>query len=391
MKLRHFSILFPLYSIIIIGLELSAAPSLPVTKVPVTPAQSFTGPTNMDTHAIMGQWFQSVTTSNLEYRTHEFYDNTPTNGGGTRGHLAIVGRVTNRVYDTVSSPSPPYPILSFDVMAVICNDTTSSVSGSWASGTNSHNEALSTTASYSNKMSAIILTADFALVGIPPSSIGSLPYHNTPNGEGYITATNHDFAAWYCWNAELNKDGAFYVPGWSFPSLLPGESATNILKFVIKDFFGADSSLPPTDPRYGIINESNDLGTDIFINRSTSLKISQWVNDPLPDIGVDYPTNSTLEDASNVSVFHNTVEDEEQCIAIKNLLWSPNLATNYLHSIGSSGIAFQVLQISTNLSPTNTNWINAATNEKAWPIPQVNHWTNIHPPVPTQFFRVIQP
>lgn len=391
MKIRQFYIYLPVASILILGLAACAAPSLSITKIPVTPAQSYTGPTNMDTHAIMGQWFQAVSTSNLEYRTHEFYDNTPAAGGGNKGHLAIVGRVTNLVYDTVSSPFPPYPISSFEVIAIICNDTPCTLSGAWAAGSNSHNEALTTTAQYSNKLSNIILTADFALVDIPPSSIGSPPYRDTPDGVGYITAVNHDFTAWYCWNSEINKDGAFYVPGWSFPSLLPGESATNILQFVIKDFFGGDSSLPTLDPRYAIIKESNDMGTDIFINRSTSLKISQWVNDPWADNGVDYPTNSTLDDASNVSVFHNSVEDEEQSIAIKSLLWSPNLATNYIHSIGSSGIAFQVLQVATNLAPSNTNWINAATNEKAWPVPQVNHWTNVHPAAPVQFYRIVQP
>lgn len=304
------------------------------------------------------------------------------------GHLAIAGRVTNIVYS--GDIMNPYTISSFEVVATIFNDTASVPSGSWAPGANSHEEALSTSERYSNTLSAIIMTVDFASVDIPPGSIGSPPYRDSAP---YITATNHDFTSWYCWNSELNKDGAFYVPGWNCGTLLPGQSVTNVFKFIMRDFFGSDTQMPTSDPRYDLIVDSNDNGTDIFINRSSSLKISQWISDPWADTDTNYPVyfdanDATYKDASNVSVFHNTLEDEGQSITIKSLQRSTNLSTLYLESVGSIGIAAQILQVCTNL--ISTNWVDVSTN-KAWPLPQTNHWTHSILSSPLNFYRIIQP
>ena len=114
---------FVAISIICMGVVTSGAPSLPVTKTPVTPNPSYTGPTN-DPHAVMGQWFQNVTNQATEYRTHEFYDNAPLAGGGSKATLAIEGYVTNIVYNN-SNHFDRNRICSFDVVANIHKDTTS--------------------------------------------------------------------------------------------------------------------------------------------------------------------------------------------------------------------------------------------------------------------------
>lgn len=386
MKLIKIVYSLTLSAIVSIGLGVSAAPSLPITKIPVTPNYNFTGPTNTDSHAIMGQWFQSTTASNLEYRTHEFYDNTPAAGGGPLGHLAIAGYVTN-IVKNLMYPFDPKPISSFEIVATIVNDAAAIPSGSWASGTNNLLETLTTTARYSNVLASVIMTVDFASVDLISENILSPPYRYSP--PPYITATNHDFTAWYGWNPGFNQDGTFYVPGWAFGTIPAGQSATRVFQFVMSNGNHGEAEMSSSDPRYELLVNSQANGTDILVNRSVSLKISQWISDPITDSGTNYPVNSITGDASNVSVFHNTVEDESQSIAINSLQWSTNLATNYLKSVGCSGIANQVLQVCTNL--THTNWVDVASNPKAWPLPQTNFWTNVNLSSPTIFYRITQP
>ncbi|GEM_PF-4770365 len=93
----------------------AAAPSLSVTKPPVGPIPSYTGPTN-DPNAVSGQWFRVVADSTLEYRPCEFHDNTANNGGGYMQSAAISGRVVNVVLG-------PIKIVAFDIQATIVNDT----------------------------------------------------------------------------------------------------------------------------------------------------------------------------------------------------------------------------------------------------------------------------
>lgn len=384
MKFKQIVFSLTVSSIVSMGFGVAAAPSLPITKTPVTPNLSFTGPTNTDSHAIMGQWFQSVATSSLEYRTHEFYDNVASYGGGEKGHLAISGYVTNVVFSFGSTA-----IASFDVIATVFNDCSSTNSGAWAAGTNAHDEIRSTGLAYSNTLFATILTVDFAAaeyVTLPPSlgSLGS-PYRNSAP---YIKAINHDYLAWYGRNSDYGQDGDFYVPGWNFGTIQPGQSSSVILSFVVQTSDGITDRIEEDNPRYPMLMDSATNGSDIFINRSTSLKIREWINDPYIDDASNYPASESTN-LSNVSVFHNTVEDEGQTIAINSLHWSPNLATNYLKSVGCSGIASQVLQVCTNL--ITTNWVDVTTNNKAWPIPQTNYWTNINLSRPTLFYRVVQP
>ncbi len=361
---------------------ISAAPSLPVTKVPVTPSASFTGPTN-DAHAVMGQWFMNVATSKREYRTHEFYDNTSGSGGGSAGHLAIYGRVTNIVHDV----NPPFEaIVSFDVIATVSNDAPASPS--WSSGLNSHGEELSTSQQYSNTLRNVILTTDFAYAGtiLPTVTDPPSPYKNITSP--YITATNHDFLAWYCWNIEkpsLIQSGDYHVPGWNFGDIAPGAKSTRILNFTITtDGFNQDG-IPSGTPRFTALTNSESSGTDIFINRSLSLKISEWISDPALDEGDGTATNS------NVSVFHNTDADINQVVSITGIKAQASPLSFTMYTTGSTnGINQQIMQVCTNLT-TNTWWMSVATNEAAWPIPQTNFWSYTNNDWPVQFYRIIQP
>lgn len=365
------------------AMVISAAPSLPVTKTPVTPNPSFTGPTN-DTHAFMGQWFINVTNSKSEYRTHEFYDNASGSGGGSAGHLAIYGFVTNVVRD----PFPPQTaISSFYIIATVSNDTPAS--NGWLVGTNSNGEALSTSQQYTNIFRKVILTVDFAVTERVPNWLENnfYPYRNSTNST-YLASINHDFRGWYG-NPVTNPapdspSGVFLIPGWDFGDIPPGGASTRTLQFYVGDFNLDPALIPEDDPRHLPIITSESSGTDIFINRSLSLKISEWISDPALDEGDGAATNS------NVSVFHDTDEDMNQVVAIAGIKTETSPLSFTVYTTGSTnGISQQIMQVSTNL--TTTNWMNIATNEAAWPIPQTNSWSHTNALWPVQFYRIIQP
>lgn len=349
-----------------------AAPSLPIVRPLVSPEVSYTGPSN-DTHATRGQWFQNVTTSELENRTHEFYDNSTGTGGGTMGHLAISGVVVQVTSEFVF----PFgdKIKAFEVLATVFNDA-NSVGNGWPSGTNSHGESLDTSRVYSNLLKQLILTVDFATCDKPANSSPDPAYTDYAP---YIVATNHDFKSWFCWNQSRPATlqfGDFFVPGWSFGDLQPGQSTNRLLTFVIHDGNGGNDGLSTSDPRYEIIMNSFNNQSDIFINRSSSLKISTWIASPAVDDNTALP--------GNVSVFHNIAGDD--AIAIKTARFQSTPPLILLESLGSSGVSWQTLQSSTNLMATN--WVNLAT-KVAWPGEPL-FWTNTIIQAPIQFFRIIQ-
>jgi hypothetical protein len=87
------------------------------------------------------------------------------------------------------------------------------------------------------------------------------------------------------------------VPAWQFSDLAVGALATRTLDFIV-----VDGGIPPGELRYGLITQSNSLRRDILSNRTTSLKISNWVERPLFDDGTAYPPRGQ---SSTASVFHN--------------------------------------------------------------------------------------
>lgn len=378
MKTIHASVL--LLALFGFGFALSstAAPSLPISKPPVTPTPGLTGPDN-DPHAVAGQWFLDLPGSNAVYRTHQFHDNTPDSGGGSKGSLAIQGRVKSVEYFGLFNPE----IVAFNVEAIVANDTPAL--SSWTNGVNSQGEQLTTTDSFSNTLRNVILTVNFATAG--PLTNEFNPPYPTP----YIAATNHDVIAWYGWNSATNREprGDFFVPGWKLGDLEPGQSVTQLLHFVVVNSNGWSTSIANTDPRYDVISNATNTDSDIFIARSLSLKIATWIHTPNNDNASPYPLHSESgTDLGNASVFHDIIATPpDSPIAIASILLNANESSVYLNSTGATGTYQQILQYTTDL--TSTNWTGIVTN--FLPSHYTNHWTNSPVTDSIGFYRIVQP
>lgn len=272
-----------------------AGPSLPVTKPPVQTPTILTGPVG-DATAVHGQWFMDAQ-GIMTVRSNEFHDNFM---GGYAGTWAISGHVDSVTYDTLT---PGMPIVAFTIQATIVNDTGPAIE--WLAGGNSHGESLSyTEPPYVGPLVDAKLTAEFAIAdanALPP--IFQPPYVDR---QPYIEAVNEDQAAWYCWNPEdpdHQPHGGFFVPAWDFGTIPPGQAATRQLAFQIP------AGLFHTDPRYGVIVHSFTTTNDVLLNRSTSLKISTWIDDLALDTGMPYPEQEPFR-GSDVSVFHNIAQEQ---------------------------------------------------------------------------------
>ncbi|RLD11274.1 MAG: hypothetical protein DRI44_03905 [Chlamydiae bacterium] len=287
-----------------------AAPSLTIIKPPVTPNPSYTGPGSPpmpppgDPHAIYGQWFVDKLSGTIyTNRTHEFYDNVdPGWGGGYASCGAINGFVIS-----VSWGGPGTPITAFDIMATITNDIPAN--SPWMAGSNSHNENRAFNSLEDQKFEGSLLdvklTAEFAvdaaLSYFPPNWIP--PYVNPYSVN--IEAINHDELAWYCWtddpeSPDPTNPGNFFVPTWDLGNIPQGGFASVLMQFQIPP------GLLPSDPRYDVITNSLMTEADILLNRTTSLKISEWVEGIYTDTGIPYPDHP--EGGSDVSVFHSIPE-----------------------------------------------------------------------------------
>ena len=303
MSKRLLAICLTVTAIAALSTALMAAPSLDIRKPPVMPIPSWTGPQG-DPDATMGMWIKSKQTGIEDYRPYEFYDNAY-GSGGSQGPATncIRGVVTNIVYAGGSGSS----ILSFVVNATIFNDTPGT-SGTWTPGSNSHGEFATMAAQepYSGVLYGTELAASFAMdqTTIPPT-VWTPPYTNR---KPYIVATNNDGLAWYCWtpNNPVGKTppGAYYVPTWKFGVIPTGSQATRTLSFNVL------GGLPPTDLRYNVIVQSYQLNQDVFLNRTKSLKVSDWIDDISLDNGVAYPPEPAYKN-SDVSVFHSGYEQVE--------------------------------------------------------------------------------
>lgn len=291
-----------------------AAPSLPITNPPVMPGPPAGPPT--DPVAMQGQWFRSLGSGAVTNRTHEFYDNVREYqglfwGGGVSGSAAIYGVVNSVQYNPLNSN-----IMAFTILATITNDTPGM--GPWRDGANSHGEALSTPNQYAGPLLQTKLTAEFACDPnkLPPSPLTPPYWDQNPR----IFAAGHDQLAWYCWSSGVQgQPGDYYVPTWDFGDIQPGQSVTRQLSFTVDG-----AGLPPSvvgsgDYRYAAIQGSYVGQMDIFFNRTTDLKIADWMETLLIDGGTPYadvpgtplpPEWWNVETRSgNVSVFHNVVPE----------------------------------------------------------------------------------
>lgn len=280
----------------------TAGPSLEVSKPPVQSAALLTGPT-IDPAATNGQWFIDGRGSET-VRTNEFYDHI---GGGTAGANAITGYVDTITYFMGGGIGSP--IVGFTIQATIHNDT--SPEALWASGSNSHGETLATQdPPYVGPLVDTKLVAEFAIADnayLP--QVFQAPYRDSAPR---IEAWNEDQRAWYCWNPddqnpEHKPAGGYFVPTWDFGTIPLGQSATRQL-----DFRVAMPGLQPSDSRYMAILNSYNGKIDILQNRTTSLKISTWIDDIALDTGTDQPELPLRH--SDVSVFHNQIGAEPELL-----------------------------------------------------------------------------
>jgi hypothetical protein len=262
-----------------------AAVALDVTKPPVVGPPG-TGPFPQDPNAVQGQWF-----ADNQVRPYEFYDNAPGSGGGFAGTQAIKGIVTSITF----LAGPGTPITAFQVTATVTNDTMHTP-GFWNPGNNSHGETLNTFTHYVGDMPGTRMTIEFALsdLSLQPNT-WNLPYTQyLPE----IIANNEDVTAWYCNSNDLQNPGNFYVPAWDFGTILMGQSATRLLDFSV------NGAISPLDPRYNpLLTSFTDGTSDILMNRTTSLKISNWVDGIWVDNGSPYPNEQEALLNSNASVF----------------------------------------------------------------------------------------
>lgn len=280
-------------------LDATAGPSLQVTKPPVVPSTQLTGPM-VDPPARYGQWFIDGKGTET-VRTNEFYDDVI---GGQAGTYAISGHVSNVQFGI---GLPPQPITAFDIEATIINDAGQGVQ--WLSGSNSHGESLITTEQYAGPLVDTKLAAEFAIVDLTklPQPFTS-PYRDR---QPYIVAENEDQTAWYCWNPddqnqEHQPKGDYFVPTWDFGTITAGKSATRSLHFSIP------AGLPSSDTRYAVIMQSYMTSNDVLQNRTTSLKISTWIDEIAADPGNDEEQLPYRH--SNVSVFHNQGVEEPELL-----------------------------------------------------------------------------
>jgi len=191
-------------------------------------------------------------------------------------------------------------IMAFDLLATISNHLP--YLEDWIPGTNSHGESRVTPSEpWNYVMFATKLTAEFAIDPTVGSPGPMWPYRDT---DPHIVALNHNQLAWYCWtpgNPEPNLQpwGRFCVPTWDFGTIPPGASVQRLLKFAVDG-----AGLPPTDPRHTVILDSLRGNKDVLLNRTTSLKISTWIDDIALDNNVPYPELPLR--SSDCSVFHDT-------------------------------------------------------------------------------------
>ena len=279
-----------------IGSFANASPSLSVQKPPLFfGLNPNSGPAPTDPTAIRGQWFVPVAGGLPQFRSHEFHDNALGQGGGVISTKAVHGIVTSIVY----LAGPGTNIIGFRIRATIFNDT-NTTAGQWQPGSNSHGERSLATTFYVGTLFRPVLVTEFSLgnnASFPLGPIFGTPYTASPGPR--IIAINHDMRSWYCFNNTVPPVvGNYYVPGWQFPNIPVGASASRELIYRV-----IDGGLAPADPRYAAVLNSMLGGRDILSNRTTSLKISNWVESIWLDSGVPY---FPFGQSSDASVFHLT-------------------------------------------------------------------------------------
>ena len=270
-------------AVVMLSSYVLGAPGFWISKPPVIPAAgpgSDTGPPQ-DINASQGQWFRIVTTGAEEVRETEFYDNEDGAGGGFAGTFAIYGNVTAIVYG-----GPGGTISQFQLTVTITNDMRGGpgLPRPGAIG-NSHGETHPNPGDRIEKedtLFRVLLTTEFA---DDPATVlpGGAPFGPEP----IIDAVAFDAWAWYCYNS---GNGGYWVPAYDFGDIWPGGFATRTLTFNVPG--GAPPWLQI------ILEDSHLFQMDITVNRTNSLKISEYGENLFNDVPW------TPVDFSDVSVFY---------------------------------------------------------------------------------------
>lgn len=267
------------------------------------------------------QWFVPITWTGNAQRPYEisgepvanskeFYDNVAPNlpvigwpWGGSATWKAIQGVVVSISRNMLGE------ITGFKILAQVSNDLYD-FDGRLrdTAGSNDHGQSAPDIVNQKKEnMYNVRLTAEFADDAIR----GNLPVGVAPFGqESNIYAMEYDSLAWFCYSAvEPPPVGAFpgdyWVPTWSFvgPKVRDLKGTPNVIE--VGDVhsrelqFGCYVPLKLGEYLYALLEDSMRNQTDIFLNRTRSLKVSDYPDTPVKDNGDISP-----EIASDVSVFY---------------------------------------------------------------------------------------
>lgn len=249
-----------------------ASPAIDIRYQPNGPVTGGPHGPGFDPYSKQGQWFMDRDTERYDTRRYEFYDNQFEHGGSDWAN-------TKAIHGLIVSVDAATGKFVMDIS--ITNDTRFLALSPWEGGTNSHNESLTyddaSRYAYSGTMYDVKLTTEFAM---PDFS------------QEHIYTREYDQLAWYC----DSVTGNFIVPTFDFGDILLDQTVTRRLEF----FFD-----PTNTNLAGFLSNAMDQGYDMLSNRTTSLKISQFLDSLNIDDGTPYlndPLNS-----SNASVFFNPV------------------------------------------------------------------------------------
>ncbi|MGC8862475.1 MAG: hypothetical protein ACP5R5_06840, partial [Armatimonadota bacterium] len=273
--------------------------------LPGAPARELTSVKNGDPAAPILQWFQHRLAPVVVSNQKEFHDNYGYGDGwhpwgGVASWHAVKGVVTNVVID------PTDAITGFTVRASVTNDLydyRDTMEGTQA--LNDHRQA--------EAMRNVRLTASFADDGV----VGNLPDIPPFRPEANIFGIDYEWLGWFCYYwGELPPYGSYWVPAWEFTNspavecsggtpevILPGETHSRDMKF------GCHRPIRIGDPDYYTIMMSYQEGVELFLNRTPSLKVSNYPDALSTDIGVPFPEYPPVYD-SDVSVFYDPEPSE---------------------------------------------------------------------------------
>lgn len=287
-----------------------AAVLLTAVSLSAAPWRNLTDTTNGATPAPILQWFD-YGVGNPVSSPKEFYDNAKPitipsyPWGGGAGTNAIKGVVNNITYGIGST------IVGFKINAQVSNDTydcTAELNGT--NGQNDHGQsARNINRQDEEHMVDVRLAASFA----DRAPAGNLPLTPPFGAESNIYSINCNAYAWYSYASDTppapNQSGGYWVPVWNMTGSGvsdPSKGTPDVIEYGDTHYrtleFGVYSPIAPGTSTYNVIVDSFNNGSDIFFNRTSSLKISDYPDALARDDGTDFPQGAGT--ASDVSVFY---------------------------------------------------------------------------------------